>query len=780
MRKILLSLLFASFALPFFAQGFNQIDENGTYTSSEDLLKKDSLKEHHEAPRGFHVWTVDSRFGDRRPAEPDTLQHMYMNSIFNEGKYGEYNTLGNLGSPRLNRIFIDRPQTEQFFFTQPYDFFNTPVDQFHFTNTLSPITNLTYQECGDKNNGEDHLKALFAVNAGKRLGLGFKFNYIYARGYYHSQSAAHFNYTLFGSYLGDRYEAHLLMGTNHQKMAENGGITQDNYIEHPEIYRDVFDANEIPTVLSSNWNRNDHHHIFFTHRYNIGFNRKIPMTPEEIKAKKFAMESQKEKDEKEELKKARKEAEKRGIDFDEEEYKRSKGVSYGGRPDGAKTVGKEPEKAEAGDEGEGRIKVEGQAALDSLMAQGQQQKKEEAEETEWMKNEYVPVTSFIHTINYDYANRVYLAYETPANYYKHSSFYDEEADVLQGDSINDNTRHYRIKNTFAINLLEGFNKWAKAGLKAFITSDYRHFTLPDSLGHNTSFNEHTVSVGGQLSKTQGSLIHYNATMETWLVGEDAGQLKVDGHADVNIPLFGDTVQIAGNAFFHRVNPIFYQRHFHSKFLWWDSKNMEKETHTHIEGRLTIPKTRTMFRLAVDHLTNHTYFTQSYTQEQERRYGYELAVNQSSNNIALLTLQLEQALKLGILNWESQITYQKSSHAELPVPELNVYSNLYVKFKINKVLNVNLGGDVRWFTQYVAPDYNPLIGQYTIQNNGDNNVKIGNYPWVNVYANLKLKQARFYVMMSHVNYSSGNSYFLTPHYPTNQRVLRFGVSWNFFN
>jgi hypothetical protein len=442
--------------------------------------------------------------------------------------------------------------------------------------------------------------------------------------------------------------------------------------------------------------------------------------------------------------------------------------------------GKEPEKAEAGDEGEGRIKVEGQAALDSLMAQNQLKKKEEAEETEWMKNEYVPVTSFIHTINYDYANRVYLAYETPANYYKHSSFYDEEADVLQGDSINDNTRHYRIKNTFAINLLEGFNKWAKAGLKAFITSDYRHFTLPDSLGHNTSFNEHTVSVGGQLSKTQGSLIHYNATMETWLVGEDAGQLKVDGHADVNIPLFGDTVQIAGNAFFHRVNPIFYQRHFHSKFLWWDSKNMEKETHTHIEGRLTIPKTRTMFRLAVDHLTNHTYFTQSYTQEQERRYGYELAVNQSSNNIALLTLQLEQALKLGILNWESQITYQKSSHAELPVPELNVYSNLYVKFKINKVLNVNLGGDVRWFTQYVAPDYNPLIGQYTIQNNGDNNVKIGNYPWVNVYANLKLKQARFYVMMSHVNYSSGNSYFLTPHYPTNQRVLRFGVSWNFFN
>ncbi|MBR6456464.1 MAG: hypothetical protein IKT22_01620, partial [Prevotella sp.] len=24
------------------------------------------------------------------------------------------------------------------------------------------------------------------------------------------------------------------------------------------------------------------------------------------------------------------------------------------------------------------------------------------------------------------------------------------------------------------------------------------------------------------------------------------------------------------------------------------------------------------------------------------------------------------------------------------------------------------------------------------------------------------------------------YFLTPHYPLNQRVFRFGVSWNFIN
>lgn len=37
------------------------------------------------------------------------------------------------------------------------------------------------------------------------------------------------------------------------------------------------------------------------------------------------------------------------------------------------------------------------------------------------------------------------------------------------------------------------------------------------------------------------------------------------------------------------------------------------------------------------------------------------------------------------------------------------------------------------------------------------------------------------MFSHVNSGMGNKeYFLTPHYPLNERIFRFGVSWNFFN
>jgi len=117
---------------------------------------------------------------------------------------------------------------------------------------------------------------------------------------------------------------------------------------------------------------------------------------------------------------------------------------------------------------------------------------------------------------------------------------------------------------------------------------------------------------------------------------------------------------------------------------------------------------------------------------------------------------------------------------LPLPKLNIYSTLYFHFVINKVLKVDLGGDVRYFTKYYAPDYCPGIGQYTVQKNGDANIELGNYPIVNVYANMHLKHTRFYVMMSHVNAAKSAERFYTPHYPLNGNVLRLGVSWNFFN
>ena len=748
-----------------FDDGFNQIDTDGNTIQRNNKSKKDSLGSNKEIPEGIKVWTVDTRFGDRKAAVPDTLSHMFMNSIFTTGLRGDYTTTGNLGAPRINRIVTDRPFGSQFIFTQPYDFIITPIEQFHFTNTLSPFTNITYNNAGNRTNGEDHLTTKFGVNAGKRLGVGFKFDYLYGRGYYQDQSTAHFNYTMYGSYLGDHYQAHLLMSTNHQKVSENGGITDDNYITHPESYSDKYSTNEIPTALSQNWNRNDNQHIFLTHRYNLGFSRKVPMTEEEIKAKKFAMASKKENEAQKRKDKATQEGR---LDDD-------KTVTLQGRPDDAKIMGAEPISQKKDNN---RVALDKQAA-DSLLAA----EKKTQVDTAWMKKEFVPVTSFIHTLKFDNYRRIYQAYKTPTDFYANTYTVDEP---LTGDSIYDKTRHYRLKNTFALSLLEGFNKWAKAGLKAFITSELRHFTLPSATGIDT-YNEHNLSFGAQLSKKQGKTFHYDAIAETWLTGEDAGQLKIDGSADLNFKLFGDTLTLTANGFFYRLNPTFYYRHYHSRHAWWDNTNMSKILHSKIQGILNYQKTRTTLRVAVDEIKNYTYFASSHTITSGKRVNHAITVNQNSGAIHLLTASLSQDFTFGPLNWESVITYQNSSNKTvLPVPTLNLYSNVYLRFKIAHVLRCDFGADVRYFTKYYAPDYVPSLGQYAVQTNTnttgtDSRVEIGNYPVVNVYANFHLKHTRFFIMMSHLNAGTGKkNYFYTPHYPLNQSILRFGLSWNFFN
>lgn len=779
-RHVTLIMFFAMLPFIGWAQignydNYNEMDDNGNFRQRSSRQNVDSLGTDKEIPKGLKVWTVDSKFGDIRKAEPDTLSHMYMNSIFTTGKHGEYNTLGNVGSPRISRIFIDRNEDGQFIFTHPYDFFVKPVDTFHFTNTLSPFTNLNYNTCGNRTNGEDHFTAKFGVNSGKRLGVGFNFDYIYGRGFYQNQSTSHFNYTMYGSYLGDRYQAHVLMSTNHQKVTENGGITNDYYITHPESFDDDFLSNEIPTVLEQNWNRNDNQHIFFTQRYNVGFNRKVKMTEEEIKARKFAIESKREND-------ARKKREEQENDTDNHERIinaklpgiANKGLNeqtYSGRPDNAKVVGDEPQNINkvSGD----RIAVTDKQMSDSLLAT---QKKEQAD-TAWMKTEYVPVTSFIHTLKFDNYKRIYQAYQSPTDFYAN----DYKVGPWGGDSIYDKTKYVHLSNTFAISLLEGFNKWAKAGLKAFATSELRHFSLPALDGTETSYTEHNISIGGQLSKTAGKTLHYDVTAETWLVGEDAGQLKIDATADVNFPLWGDTVTLMARGFFKRMNPTFYYRHYHARHFWWDNDNLDKILHSRIEGQFHYSKTKTTLRVAVDEIQNYTYMAMGYDIADDKRTGNTIDVRQKGGSLSLITLALGQNFKLGPLNWENMITYQKSTDNDvLPVPDLNIYTNLYLRFKIARVLKCDFGADGRFFTKYYAPDYSPALGQYAVQT-GENRTKVGEYPVVNVYANFHLKQTRFFVMMSHVNAGSGSrDYFFTPHYPLNQRIFRFGVSWNFYN
>ena len=671
----------------------------GTHDRNGNPIDTTAVTDASTIPIGLYQWKVTRRLGNIVPIPVDTLHAGFQNTNDPAGPTGQYNYLGNLGSPRMSRIFFDRKEESQFFFTDPYDQSVLRPEDVTFTNTFSPYTNLTYYKSFQNRNSEERFKSYFAINANKRLGFGFYIDYLYGRGMYNNQSTAFFNGGLFASYRGDKYDMHFIFNNDNLKMRENGGIADDRYITDPlgmAEGKKQYQSTDIPTVLNKVWNHNTSYHAFLTHRFNLGFYKDKEKT-DSLASDKFSI------------------------------------------------------------------------ANDSIEAE----------------REFVPVTSFIHTLELDFNGRKYITQDDAQNrqYFEHTYF--------GNDSIDQN-RRTSVRNTFGIALREGFNKWAKAGLTAFLTHEYRDFTLPDSTDIPDQrvikhYKENIVYVGGELLKEQGKLLHYKVLGEYAVAGEDAGQFRLEGNGDLNLNLLGDSVRLDVNAYIKNLNPVFYYRNFHSKHYWWDNSDLSKIMRTRVEGKLNFNRLGTTLRAGVENIKNYTYLANTSVPVTNSNgeiisFKNNAAVRQHSGNIQVFTAMLQQKLKLGIFHLDGEVAYQKSSEPSiLPLPELSAYGNLYLHAGLVKnVLKVSLGADVRYFTKYNAPDYSPVIGQFYLQN-PENTVAIGGCPMVNVYANLHWKRTRIFVMMYNVNQNTGNSrYFLAPHYPISPRLLKLGISWNFFD
>lgn len=687
----------------------NRIDGNeGTEDNSHFSTPEDSDEE--KLPVGMYVWKVDDRFGDIIPAPIDTMPYQFQNTNFTDGMTGQYNTLGNMGSARISRLYMARPIMNDFIFADPYDFFITQPGNFYFTNTFSPITNVTYHECGDRTDGEDRITAFFAVNAGKRIGLGFKMDYLYGRGYYDNQSTSEFNASVYGSYINDKYKAHLLFMANHLKAGENGGIEDDLYITNPERQPNKYNSTDIPTVLDKAWTRVYVNTLFFTQRYSLGFYRTRDKDGNIVKNTKDTL-------------------------------------------------------------------LTDTAAIARLDSAQRDSLERLAEEMSKYTREYVPVTSFNHVLRIDGNTHKFINNDVRDGYYL-NQYYD-------ADSVYDKTHFTEVENTLSVTLHEGFNKWAKVGLSAFVTHEFMRYTLPMSRTTTKDYTENRFTFGGRMQSTSSKYAKYYVYGSTSQCGSDFGQFNIDAKIDLTLPLKKDTIDLQLHGFTRGTRPSFYFRHYHGQHAWWDNNDLDHELRTRIEGVLSYNRTRTKLRVSVENVKNYTYFAVSQTKytggTDSTLYSTGVSVKQHDKNVQIVEAALNQNFRLGIVNWENELVFSTSSDKDvIPVPAFSGYSNLYLLFKIAKVLTVQFGADVKYFTKYYAPTYVPMIGAFAVQDNS-NKIKVGNYPIIDVYANFHLKHTRFYLMVSHLNKSSnGGHYFLAPHYPYNPRTIKFGISWNFFN
>ena len=85
--------------------------------------------------------------------------------------------------------------------------------------------------------------------------------------------------------------------------------------------------------------------------------------------------------------------------------------------------------------------------------------------------------------------------------------------------------------------------------------------------------------------------------------------------------------------------------------------------------------------------------------------------------------------------------------------------------------------VTYFTKYHADAYMPALRTFYLQND----VLVGNYPFIDLALAINVKQADLFVQYSNMFLLTGNyNSFIAPHYPMRDSKIFFGINWRLFN
>lgn len=156
------------------------------------------------------------------------------------------------------------------------------------------------------------------------------------------------------------------------------------------------------------------------------------------------------------------------------------------------------------------------------------------------------------------------------------------------------------------------------------------------------------------------------------------------------------------------------------------------------------------------------------------------VVQNGGSAWLFQSRLNATLHWKWFHYDMQHLFQYSTDQnQVRVPLFATKNSIYADVKIFKgALRAQFGIDLRYHTAFYADAYNPYTSTFYRQND----VKIGNYIWGDIFINLQVKRASIFFKAGHLNalWEGHPNYYLLPHYPGNNFGFYYGMIWKFFD
>ncbi|RIH66142.1 hypothetical protein D1164_04320 [Mariniphaga sediminis] len=388
---------------------------------------------------------------------------------------------------------------------------------------------------------------------------------------------------------------------------------------------------------------------------------------------------------------------------------------------------------------------------------------EDSEEEELVnQKKFKPFAGILYSFEFQNHRKEYIDEEDTTNtFFEHAYFGD--------DYTKDSVRFRRIKNIVQLKHYENPDRKTSFGKRAFLGQEFVKASSPGPVLGFYNYRTHKYSnvyAGGGIFRETGNFWRWNFDGRIYLLGRNVGQTELSGVVTKPLPFLGDSLaslNLKGRI--ENLKPDYFQEEFYSNRIRWD-EDLKMEQRMTVNGSLNFPSRK--LELSANYAIINNFI-----------YNDTLGIpSQFGGQLLVLSAFADKDFKAGNFHFRTRLLWQKASNEEiLHLPDFSAFVSTYFQFVVSKVLFSQLGVDMRYNTAYYADAYHPATGLFYLQNQE----KIGDFPYIDAYVNLRLKRTRVFFKMMNVGTEFINKeYYTTPGYPMNRMTFRLGVAWTFYD
>lgn len=375
---------------------------------------------------------------------------------------------------------------------------------------------------------------------------------------------------------------------------------------------------------------------------------------------------------------------------------------------------------------------------------------------------FSPILGFLVSSTYERHKHEYIDEEEINNAFFENTYFGDD---YKKDSILFN----QLSNVFQLKQYENAQRKYSFGKRALIGIDIVNTTSPgaDTVNITSDVNNYSnIYAGGGIFRETGKFWNWKFDGKIYLAGAKAGQTELAGRISKPFRVARDSgAALILTGTINNLAPDYFQEEFYSNHYRWNN-NFNMEQRMDAGGSIVSPAYK--LRLSANYALINNYIYNN----------YDGIPSQTDKELLVLSAFADKDFNYKKFHFRTRVLWQQVSDENyIHLPDLSAFVSAYYKFVISKVMFTQIGVDTRYNTKYYADAYAPSTGLFYLQNEK----KYGNYPYIDVYANLRLKRTRAFFKLSNIgtNFLDGE-YFTTPHYPMPRSTFRFGVSWLFYD